>query len=46
MYSRTYCFGMVCLTCEWILGKYEATAEELAEILENSLPLPLRNYLL
>ena len=46
MYVRMYCLGTVCLTCEWILGRYEATPEELAEIFENSLPLPLRPLLL
>ena len=38
--------GTVCLTCEWILGKYQATTEELALVFENCLPLPLHAYLL
>lgn len=46
MYARLYCMGTVCLTCEWILGKYEATPEEMAEIYENALPAPLCPYLL
>ena len=46
MFIRIYCLGTVNLTCEWIFGKYTATPEELAEIYENSLPDPLRNYLL
>ncbi len=41
MYIRLFCMGTVCLTCEWILGKYEATPEEMAEIYEKSLPAPL-----
>jgi len=45
MYIRLYCMGTVCLTCEWILGQYDAAPEELAEIYENSLPAPLRPYL-
>ena len=45
MYARLYCMGTVCLTCEWILGKYEASPEEMAEIYENSLPGPLQPYL-
>jgi len=45
MYIRLYCMGTVCLTCEWILGQYEAAPEELAEIYENALPAPLRPFL-
>ena len=46
MYIRLYCMGTVDLTCEWILGKIEATPEELIEVYKNSLPLPLHQYLL
>ncbi len=46
LYVRIYCLGTVNLTCEWILGKYEATPEEIAEIYEHSLPGPLHKYLL
>ncbi len=46
MYVRLYCMGTVSLTCEWILGKYQAAPEELAEIYENALPEPLHPYLL
>lgn len=45
MFIRVYCLGTVNLTCEWILGKFEATPEEMAEVYENSLPLPLKQYL-
>lgn len=41
MYIRIYCLGTVSLTCEWILGRYDATPEEIAEIYRNSLPQPL-----
>lgn len=44
LYIRLYCTGTVCLTCEWVLGKVEATPETLAEIYENALPAPLRPY--
>lgn len=44
MYIRLYCLGTVSLTCEWILGKYRATCEEMAEVYENSLPAPLKKY--
>lgn len=46
MYARMYCMGTVCLTSEWILGKYEATPQEMAEIYMDTLPLPLRPYLI
>lgn len=45
MYIRLYCQGAVALTCDRILGKYNVSPEELAEIYENSLPEPLRKYL-
>ena len=41
MYIRIYCMGTVSLTCEWILGRYQARPEELAEIYKNALPGPL-----
>ena len=44
MYIRLYCQGTVALTCDGILGKYHATPEELAEVYENSLPEPLKEY--
>ena len=43
---RTYCLETVCLTCEWILGKYQATPEELAEIYESTLPQALRKFVM
>lgn len=46
MYVRTYCQGTTDLTCDWIMGMYDATPEELAEVFENCLPIPLREYLL
>lgn len=45
IYIRLYCQGTVALTCDWILGKYNVTPKELAEIYEISLPDPLRKYL-
>ncbi len=45
MYVRMYCMGTVCLTCDWILKRYHATAAEMAEVYENCLPQPLRPYL-
>lgn len=46
MYIRVYCLGTVCLTCEWLLGKYKCSPEEIAVIYENSLPEPLKRFLL
>ena len=42
--ARMYCLGSVSLACEWILGRFQATPEELAKIFEISLPSPLRRY--
>lgn len=42
---RLYCLGTVCLTCEWLLGKIEATPEQIAGVYEKSLPESLRKYL-
>lgn len=46
MYIREYCQGTTDLTCDWIMGIYDVTPEELAEVYENSLPVPLHQYLL
>ena len=46
MYVRAYCQGTVDLTCDWIMGQYDAGPEELAEVYENLLPYPLKAYLL
>lgn len=46
MYVRTHCLGTVSLTCEWILGRYPVSPEELAAVYKNALPPPLHPYLL
>ena len=43
--ARTYCLGTVYLSCEWIIGKYDVTPDELAEIYENAVPQPLLEFL-
>ena len=42
MLIRTYVMGTVQLTCEWILGRYKADKETLAQVYELALPEPLR----
>lgn len=34
------------LACEWILGEINTTLQEIAEVYENSIPDPLKKYLL
>ena len=45
MYIRLYILGTAQFTCEWILGKFEATAEELAMVYTQTFPMPLQKYL-
>ena len=45
MYIRLYVIGSVYLTCDWVLGRYQASVEDLAEVYEKSLPEPLKKYL-
>lgn len=45
MSVRTYCGGTVDLVCDWILGLYEVSPEELAEVFENCVPQLLREHL-
>ena len=42
MSLRLYCYGATELACDWILGKFDASPEDLADAYENSLPLPIR----
>ena len=46
MYVKMYCHGIVGLACEWILGQIHSTIEEIAEVYEQSIPEPLKKYLL
>lgn len=45
MYLQIYCYGTVLFSCDWILGKYDLSEKELADMYENALPAPLRGYL-
>ena len=42
---RAYCLGTVGLTCEWILGRFDASPEEIAEACDRALPPSLHPYL-
>ena len=46
MYIKIYCHGLVGLACEWMLGQINTTLEEIAEVYEQSIPDPLKKYLL
>ena len=46
MYVKIYCHGLVDLACEWILGQINTTLEEIAKVYEQSIPDPLKKYLL
>ena len=45
MLIRLYVLGTVQLSCEYILGKYQADPVALAEVYELALPEPLKPYL-
>ena len=42
---RIYCYGTVIFVCEWLQQKNPLPIERAAEIMENSLPEPLKKYL-
>ncbi|MCR4818899.1 MAG: TetR/AcrR family transcriptional regulator [Fretibacterium sp.] len=46
MLVRAFCLGAVGLVCEWILGQYRVTPEEIAGVCEEALPEPLKKHLL
>ncbi len=45
MLVRQYVLGSSRFTCEWILGKWKADAEDLAAVYEQTLPLPFQKVL-
>ncbi len=45
MCIQLYCLGTAWLNSEWILGRMDATAQEIADAYEQSIPEPLRPYL-
>ena len=45
VYVRVYIFGTEQLTCGWLLGEFDRTAEQLAELFEKAVPEPLKGYL-
>ena len=46
MCVRTYCHGVVDISCDWIMEHYDVTPEELTQVFIDSLPNVLRRYLL
>ena len=42
---KIYCYGTVRLMCEWLNDNLPITPERLAEVMEQSLPEPLKVYL-
>ena len=45
IYIHHYCHGNVALICDWVMGRFSLTADEIAEVFENALPEPLWKYL-
>lgn len=45
VYVRLYVHGTVQLTCQWLLGESDNTADHLAELFEKAVPEPLKEYL-
>lgn len=45
MIIRLYVMGTVQLTCEWILGRYQAEQETLVTVYDQALPEPLRRLI-
>ena len=45
MCIRLYVLGTVQFTSEWILGKWDATAEEMGMVYEQTFPEQLRKYM-
>lgn len=46
MYVKIYCHSIVGLACDWILGEINTTLDEIAKVYENSIPEPIKKYLL
>ena len=42
---KIYCYGTVRLMCDWLTDNIPTTPERLAEVMEKSLPEPLKVYL-
>ena len=42
---RLYCYSTAQLICEWILGKHKLKLDELVDIFDISMPVPLKKYL-
>ncbi|MCR5793898.1 MAG: TetR/AcrR family transcriptional regulator [Solobacterium sp.] len=43
---QIYCYGCVLFSCDWILGKYDLSVKELADVYESAMSEPLRRHFL
>ena len=46
IYIKIYCYGTVCTICEMLIKDFPIPIEEFVKLLENSLPEPLKKFLL
>ena len=44
VYVRVYIFGTVQLTCQWLLGEFDSTADHLAELFEKAEEAAVARY--
>ena len=42
---KIYCYGIVQLSCDWLIDKMPIPLEEFVKLLEKALPEPLKKYL-
>ena len=45
IFIKVYCYGMVCILCEMLTGSISVSNRKFIELLEKSLPEPLKKYL-
>lgn len=45
LYIKLYCYGAAQILCDWIQGNIQVSMEELTNMPEKSLPLPVSNYI-
>ena len=45
VWVKLYCFGIVQLSCEWLINKMPIQMNQFVKLLEDGLPAPLKKYL-